>query len=860
MTSTTIARRPLRAYLLWLVLATLLPGVVGASLIFADQYRKGRVQVERKTMQTVRALANNVDNRLSKAQAIGQTLTILAALEERDFARVHRQAREALDLAGGGMNMVLRERSGQQLVNTTVEWGTPLPVNPSVWLDKVFASGAPSVSGVFKGRVSGRSTVSVDVPVIEDGAVRYVLSIGLRPDYFGGILSPHSVPEGATATIFDPSGIIFNRNMRPERSIGTRVTAPLFAGINRAQEGVIDSRTQEGVPVLTHFSRLPNGWGVAIGLPRASLRAELTDQLALMATGMVVLFAIGLCLAWLIGGRLARSVQALTEPALALGRGARPAASSEFHVKETADVANAMHAAADLLDQRSLQLAAKESALSEAHMLARFGTWHWTLGSDEIEVSDSVPHIFGRSVPPFAQQRGTILPEESWEQVRRLSGELTRSGGSGALQLQALHANGDPIWLEYRCESVHGQNGAVLALRGTMQDVTDRVRAEEALRQADQRKNEFLAMLAHELRNPLAPIASGAQLLGHGSLELARIQHISGIIARQARHMAGLVDDLLDVSRVTRGLVVLATEPVDLNAVVRDAAEQVQALVRDKGHALELNVLPEPAKVLGDRKRLVQVAGNLLHNAAKFTSQGGRIAVALRLDGADVVLEVRDNGIGMQPAELERAFDMFVQGERTPDRSLGGLGIGLALVRSLVELHGGSVGVDSAGPGLGSVFTVRLPRLVDDAPALVPSVVAGPDAGAAGLKVMVVDDNVDAAQILSMYVAAQGHAVRTEFGPAQALALAPDFAPDVCLLDIGLPGMDGYELARRLRALPATRTAMLVAVSGYGQEQDRADSAAAGFDHHLVKPVDMAALEEILAGAGAVLAERRSVS
>ena len=861
MTSTSIARRPLRAYLLWLVLATLLPGVVGAALLFANQYQKGRAQVERKTLQTVRALANNVENRLSKAQAIGQTLTILAALDERDFARVHRQASEALALSGDGMNMVLRDRSGQQLVNTTVEWGAPLPLDASPWLDKVFASGEPGVSGVFRGRLTGRPTVSVDLPVRHDGAVRYVLSIGLRPDYFGGILTPDSVPEGATATIFDPSGIIFNRNVRPEKSIGTRVTAPLFAGINRAPEGVIDSRTQEGIPVLTHFYRLPSsGWGVAIGLPRANLRAELASQLALVAGGVAVLFAIGLCLAWLIGGRLARSVQALGAPALALGRGERPVIADRFYVRETADVAAAIHDAGLLLEQRSNELAAKESALRETHVLARFGTWQWPLGVDEIEVSASVPHIFGRTLPPFAGQRGQVLSEESWQQVRRLTSELAKLGGSGQLQLAAIHADGHRIWLDYRCESVHGADGAVIALRGSLQDVTERVRAEEALRHADQRKNEFLAMLGHELRNPLAPIASGAQLLGQPGLDPARVQHISAIIARQARHMAGLVDDLLDVSRVTRGLVVLTKERTDLNSVVVDAAEQVQALVREKQHTLDLQLLPRPAWVLGDRKRLVQVAGNLLHNAAKFTEPGGRIEVALRFEAGAIVLEVRDNGIGMAPSELERAFDMFVQGERTPDRSTGGLGIGLALVRSLVELHGGSVGVASAGHGMGAIFTVRLPRLEDEEAAPLVDALPQPGAMDGGLRVLVVDDNVDAAQILAMYVGAQGHAMAVEHEPEAALELAPDFAPEVCLLDIGLPGMDGHELARRLRQLPTTRNALLVAVTGYGQEQDRANSAQAGFDHHLVKPVDMAALEAILQEAPAVLAARRAAS
>nr|WP_307732877.1 ATP-binding protein [Massilia agri] len=851
----------MRAYLLWLVLATLLPGVVGATLLFVNQYQKGRAQVERKTLQTVRALVNNVDNRLDKARAIGQSLSILNAIAVADFRLVHRQASDALALSGVGMDLVLRDRGGQQLVNTSVPWGTPLPVDRSSFLDKVFASGEPATSNVFTGPVSGRPTVSVDVPVREHGELRYVLSIRLRPEYFAGILTPESLPEGATASIFDRDGIIFMRNVQPEKNIGRRVTPPLYAGILRAPEGVIDSRTAENIPVLTHFSRVSaSGWGVGIGLPRARLRAELTEQLALMAGVAVGLFAIGLCLAWLIGGRLARSVQALSAPALALGRGARPHTADEFYVRETADVAAAIHDAALLLEQRSLELAAKESALRETHMLARFGTWHWRLGQEAIEVSDSVPHIFGQALPPFAQQRGTLLPEESWEQVRRLTGELARShgkGGSGKLQLSAMHADGHRIWLDYRCESVHGPDGAVVALRGTMQDVSERVRAEEALRQADQRKNEFLAMLAHELRNPLAPIASGAQLLGQASLDPARVQHISAIIARQARHMAGLVDDLLDVSRVTRGLVVLAKERTDLNAVVRDAAEQVQALVRDKRHTLELQLLPQPAWVLGDRKRLVQVVGNLLHNAAKFTEPGGRIEVALSVDAAQLTLEVRDNGIGMLPAELERAFDMFVQGERTPDRSLGGLGIGLALVRSLVELHGGSVGVASAGHGMGAIFTVRLPRQADEeAPQEDASKLDGVAAG--GLRVLVVDDNVDAAQILAMYVGAQGHAVEVRYEPDSALAIAPGFAPEVCLLDIGLPGMDGHELARRLRQLPATRGALLVAVTGYGQEQDRLASAQAGFDHHLVKPVDMAALEAILQGAPAVLAARRA--
>ena len=853
-TSSSIVRRPLRAYLLWLVLATLLPSVIGASILFVHQYQKARAQIEKNTLQTVRALVHSTDNKLREARSIAQTLSTIDALAAEDFARTHYQAREALALAGGRMNAVLRDRSGQQLINTAVDYGTPLPRHPTPSIEQVFVTGRPAVSDVFQGQLRKGALASVDLPVRVRGQVRYVLSIGMGPEEFDGLLGPTSVPEGAVASLFDRKGIIFNRNINRDKSIGQPVNPLLRDAASRQQEGTIASRSREGKPLLTSYARSPlSGWGVAIGIPRESLRTELMDQLALMAGVAAALFAIGLCLAWLIGGRLARSVQALTGRAQALGVGDTLPPLEDVHVREAAEVAAAMADAAALLSERSRQLAGKESALRETHMLARFGTWQWKQGSEEIEVSDSVPYIFGRPMPPFPQQRGTVLSEESWLQVQRLTGELVRQGGSGKLQLHAFHADGHRIWLDYRCESVHGPDGRVVALRGSMQDITERVRAEEALRQADQRKNEFLAMLAHELRNPLAPISSGAQLLGQDSLEPARVKQISAIIARQARHMAGLVDDLLDVSRVTRGLVVLTKERIDINAVVQDAAEQVQALVHGKEHRLEVQLLPQPCFVLGDRKRLVQVVGNLLHNAAKFTDRGGRIAVAVSSAGAqgaeNVLVEVRDNGIGMLPTEQERAFDMFVQGERTPDRSLGGLGIGLALVRSLVELHGGSVHVSSAGHGMGSSFTVHLPRCQERAGE------ADGDAGAAApgasLRVLVVDDNVDAAQILSMYVGAQGHEVRVEHDSLEALAQAAGFAPELCLLDIGLPEMDGYELARRLRRHPATAGATLVAVTGYGQDQDRRNSAAAGFDHHLVKPVDMAALEKILAGAAA---------
>jgi PAS domain S-box-containing protein len=370
-------------------------------------------------------------------------------------------------------------------------------------------------------------------------------------------------------------------------------------------------------------------------------------------------------------------------------------------------------------------------------------------------------------------------------------------------------------------------------------------RADAALREAARRKDEFLAMLAHELRNPLAPISAAAQLLQFGKVDAERVQHASQIISRQVRHMTGLVDDLLDVSRVTTGMIALDETQLDIGQVVRDAVEQVTPLLRARRHQLQLHIAPHEALVTGDRKRLVQVIANLLGNAAKYTHEEGHITVTTTVRVEHVLVTVRDNGIGMAPELQARAFDLFAQAERTSDRSLGGLGLGLALVKSLVELHRGTVTCASAGPGQGSEFTVCLPRA---APAAVPVVpLADTDASAlSALRILVVDDNVDAAAMLAMLLEASGHVALVENGSLRALETARREAPQVCLLDIGLPEMDGNELARRLRADPATSTALLVAITGYGQEADQVQSAEAGFDHHFLKPVEIARLLAVL--------------
>jgi CheY-like chemotaxis protein/nitrogen-specific signal transduction histidine kinase len=390
--------------------------------------------------------------------------------------------------------------------------------------------------------------------------------------------------------------------------------------------------------------------------------------------------------------------------------------------------------------------------------------------------------------------------------------------------------------------------GVPMLLRGVTIDVTERVRAEEDLRDAHRRKDEFLAMLAHELRNPLAPISSAAQLLRHGRLDTARRDHATDIIIRQVRHVSGLLDDLIDVSRVTRGLITTEKQPCVLQAVVADAVEQVRPTIEARRQRLELALPAAPLRILGDHKRVVQVLANLLGNAAKYTQPGGAIALALERTGETVELRVSDSGIGIDPQLLPRVFDLFAQGERSADRAQGGLGVGLAVVRSLVELHGGQVTAASEGSGTGSVFTVALPLL--PAHEGVQAAAPGTDGGsgvATPLRLLVVDDNPYAAQMMALLLEAAGYQVAAEATSRAALRRVEAEPPDACLLDIGLPDLDGYQLARRIRELPGMAGSLLVAITGYGQETDRIKALAAGFDHHLVKPVDTAQLSALLA-------------
>ena len=368
------------------------------------------------------------------------------------------------------------------------------------------------------------------------------------------------------------------------------------------------------------------------------------------------------------------------------------------------------------------------------------------------------------------------------------------------------------------------------------------------LAEADRHKDEFLAMLAHELRNPLAAVRNAAQLIGRIDDDPAELDWAKGVVERQVRHLARLIDDLLDVARISRGTIVLRREPLALAPLIAAAVEAVRPLIDSRGHALTVTLADGLPRLEADPLRLEQVFINLLTNAAKYTDSGGHLAVTVVRDGDEIVATVRDDGAGIPAALLPRVFDLFAQGDRSIARSEGGLGIGLTLVRRLVDLHGGTVTASSPGPGLGSSFTVRLPALAD-VPAsdgATPSPLSPSDS--TPRRVLVVDDNVDHARVLGRLLTLRGHDVALAFDGPSALETARAHRPQLILLDIGLPGLDGYEVARRLRAEEGCSSSRIVAVSGYGQDDDRRRSRAAGFDDHLVKPLDYESLLALIGG------------
>ncbi|HJV84064.1 MAG TPA: EAL domain-containing protein [Noviherbaspirillum sp.] len=506
----------MRTYLILLVLACLMPGIFGATGLFIYQYRQGRAQQEKDTIQTARALVQAVDNQLLRARAVVQTLSVSDALARRDFSHFHQQARQAVILSGLGTNLVLRNEAGRQILNTAVEYGKPLNPQPAPeQVREVFATGKSTISTVFIGPVLKRPIMSVDVPVIIDGRVAYDLGIGILPEHFNALLKEQGLPSGWIAAVFDRTGTIAGRTHLPDRFVGRKANAKLLESMAKSREGSIETTTLDGFQVLSFYSRSPvTNWRVAIGIPRHAVESTLLHTLSLLALGVAAVFGVSLVLARFMSRRIAHSVSALTAPAVALGNG-DVVPIPEVPIKEAAEVASAIGRAAELLQERAVELA-------EAHRLARFGNWYWDLASGAVRTSESLREIHGHEIPSFAGRNGTVFPMESWERINAASQEVIRTGKGYNLEVQVNHGRGHSIWVNARGEAVRNERGEVIALRGMIQDITERRHAETLLRASEEKLRNAA------LHDPLTGLPNRALVMDYCERLLAAAQRGHG--------------------------------------------------------------------------------------------------------------------------------------------------------------------------------------------------------------------------------------------------------------------------------------------------------------------------------------------
>lgn len=731
--------RPLRFRLFLLAASGLVP--LALVLLCASVYlaQERQTETQRAALELSRALATAVDAELRSTVALLDNLAITSQLQDLDASRLGGSEFTLLArrvAQSQGWRLVVVADSQAQVVMRVGETpnADPLPIERES-LVQVLATGAPAV-GPIAGGPSGRDAFAVRVPVLKDGAVRYVLSAVVTTGQLLNVVARQQLAASWVVAVYDQQG---NRVARSLATNSRRYSASLEALVKRrGQEGMGRTVTLEGMESHTGFSRVKTSqWVVAVDIPAAEANADLYRLLAAVGAGTAASLALLAWLAWRMVRSISGPIDILKQAAAALGAG-KQVELSALGVRELDDVGAALRRAA--------------------------------IDRDEANA---------------------------------------------------------------RRSKVEAERESLMA------------RIEEALRVAEvanRNKDEFLALLGHELRNPLATIMNAVHLMNLKGDHATAAER--DIIQRQLNYVTRLVDDLLDASRIASKRFVTNPRPLRAVSVLEQTVDSLRPMLGARQFRLHID---EPAKALwvrADEARLVQIFNNLLGNAIKFTAPTGSIDVHARAGDESIEFVFRDDGLGMSAADLERAFDLFFQA-RDPARAVnGGLGLGLAIVKSLVEMHSGSVRAQSEGLGKGTTVTLSLP--VSEPPEASPAEIAAPAASGQS-KVLIVDDNRDAADTLSMLLSLSGFEVQVAYTPTAALALVDALRPDIAVLDIGLPEMDGYELARRLRQRDPPFDGKLIALTGYGRQQDVDKAMSAGFDAHLTKPVEPDALLELIA-------------
>ena len=724
----------IRAYLALMVAAVLIPVILFSTLSLNTLLKSEREAALKGVRETARISLVSIDRELTNTQSAIRMLATSPNLANGDLQGFYEQARYS-DKSGATWTALLEE-DGQQVINTGVPFGTPLPAPTpsSLRVRQVLEAGTPQISNLIRGVVSQALLVAVDVPVVTPAGKRYVIAQAYRVEYFNKVLKHVNLPPGWLAGVFDRNGITI---AQIPTAGGSEARHELRDAIRNRTVGVIRNAGEDNQKLYTVLERSAlSGWTVAVGVPEAEIESAARRALLVSILGLIAAIGCAALAAVFFARRLSQSIAQAAHSAHALEQGEAVGPSNVSGVLEVDEVQTAIAAAAAVV---SLEKSSRQ----------------------------------------LAEQEREILFER--EHAARTMAE-----------------------------------------------------------QQNRAKDEFLAMLGHELRNPLAAIVNATSVMAQEGTPAAAMERARQIIARQSGHLTRIVDDLLDMGRVHSGKILLERRPLRLDLLAANHFKALAGHERAARHALRIDV--EEAWADADPTRMEQIVGNLADNALKYTPPGGTVALRVYHEGSEVVLSVSDSGIGIAPELIPYVFDLFVQGARTLDRAQGGLGVGLALVRRLADMHGGSVSVHSEGIGRGARFELRLPRVEAQAQAE-PEAPAAPSSRQ---HVLLIEDNDDGREMMAMMLEAQQYSVTCAADGYEALRLAAECRPAIALVDIGLPGIDGYEVARRLRADPATAAVRLVALTGYGQDSDRERALAAGFDAHLVKPVDLARLVEVL--------------
>jgi signal transduction histidine kinase len=837
---------PVNRRLFLLVAAIIIPlaAMAGGGLLFL--WNQQRTQVERAGIEITRALSTAVDAELNRALAGLQGIAVGPALDIGDLQRYHRVMQRLLEQRPDWITITLADPHGSQLLNARRAYNQKLPgvLDPAT-LQLVVKSRQPVIGALTKGG-GGEIAVPVRIPVMRDGAVRFVLTAAVKPAAFTDVLERQRVPTDWVVSVFDSHNQRVARSRQHAQFLG-QPPAPSLAELmaRSGDEGSGVTRALEGDHVYAAYSRSrTTGWTVAIGIPAATVEAGAWRSLAAYGGGLVLSTALAIAAALGMGRMLlghARKARAEADALAAVATAVNAALDVPRVLQTVADAVRRV-TASDLvrialpdgddgalvyryLSGTRVQGYDKHRILPGSGFVGRVARTRRPYRTDDAPNDPHVEPTFGID---FIRAEGvrTVLA------VPILDG--------GGVQGAIYTARRDPIPFsdEDELACTHLAAHAAIALRNAALFRREQAAREQA-EEASRAKDVFLAMLGHELRNPLGAIGNATQLLEHAD----NAGYAKGVIRRQVAHLSRMTDDLLDAARAMTGKIVLQRSPMDLAHAAREAIEVLNKSARTAGQRLVQSL--QPAWVLADPVRIEQIVTNLVLNAVKYSAAEGTIRIIVRREESEAVLRVADDGIGMPAELLPRVFDAFVQGEHDLARARGGLGLGLTLVRRLAELHGGSASAASAGRGRGSEFTVRLPAI--EAVSAVGAGTAAPPS-LAPRDILIVEDNADAGDSLRRLLELAGHRVRLAADGVAGLQALRERMPDVALIDVGLPLMDGYEVARQARAsLDGKPAPLLVAVTGYGLPEDRERALAAGFDAHLVKPVDPGALEALLA-------------